>query len=90
VNFGVWAGPSVPDGGTPAIFLQDLAVLGPRMQTVLPLNPLHGVIVNFRAAVVGGAFDLPALGWSILAATLALLLGCFYFRRVERGFADII
>jgi len=75
---------------TPAIFLQNPAVLGPRMQALLPLNPLHGVIVNFRAAVVGGPFDLPALGFSALMATMALLLGCFYFRRVERGFADII
>lgn len=75
---------------TPAIFLQDLSVLGPRMQTVLPLNPLHGVIVNFRAAVVGGPLDLPALVISAFMATLVLLLGCFYFRRVERGFADII
>jgi lipopolysaccharide transport system permease protein len=75
---------------TPAVFLQKLEVLGPRMQALLPLNPLHGVVVNFRAAVVGEPFDLPALGFSALAATAALLAGCLYFRRVERGFADVI
>jgi lipopolysaccharide transport system permease protein len=75
---------------TPAIFLQNPGVLGPRMQAVLPFNPLHGVIVNFRSAVVGDPFDFASLGLSALAATLALVVGCFYFRRVERSFADII
>jgi lipopolysaccharide transport system permease protein len=75
---------------TPAIFLQKSAVFSPWLQALLPFNPLHGVIVNFRAAVVGEPLDWPALGISALAATLALLVGCFYFRRVERGFADII
>jgi lipopolysaccharide transport system permease protein len=75
---------------TPAIFLQDLAVLGPRTAALLPLNPLHGAVVNFRAATLGGDLDLPALGLSALWAAAALLAGSFYFRRVERGFADII
>src|SRR5262249_38393104 len=75
---------------TPAIFLQNTAVLGPQMEALLPLNPLHGVIVNFRAAVVGDALNLPALGCSTLAAAFFFLLGCFYLRRVERSFADII
>jgi lipopolysaccharide transport system permease protein len=75
---------------TPAIFLQDPAVLGPRMAALLPLNPIHGVVVNFRTATAGGSFDLPALGVSALWGLTMLLFGCFYFRRVERGFADII
>jgi lipopolysaccharide transport system permease protein len=75
---------------TPALFLQDLAVLGPRMSPWLLLNPLHGVVVNFRAATLDGAFDLPALAVSAAWAAAILLAGCFYFRRVERGFADII
>jgi lipopolysaccharide transport system permease protein len=75
---------------TPAIFLQDLSVLGPGTTAWLPVNPMHGVIVNFRAAALGGAFDLPALGVSALWAALLFLGGCLYFRRVERGFADII
>jgi lipopolysaccharide transport system permease protein len=75
---------------TPSIFVQKPAVFGPSMQRLLLLNPLHGVIVNFRAAIVGGPFDLPALAVSALLALVALLVGCFYFRRVERSFADII
>jgi lipopolysaccharide transport system permease protein len=76
---------------TPAIFLQGWETrLAPGMVPLLPLNPLHGVIVNFRAAAVGGGFDLPSLAVSALYAVALLSVGCLYFRRVERGFADII
>jgi lipopolysaccharide transport system permease protein len=76
---------------TPAIFLQkDMSLLGPRMNAVLPFNPLHGVIITFRAAVTGDPLDWPALALSAVTASVILLLGCFYFRRVERSFADII
>jgi lipopolysaccharide transport system permease protein len=75
---------------TPAIFIQDLSILGPRTRMLMPLNPMHGVIVNFRAAALGGSFDLPAGGISVLWAVALLVGGCLYFRRVERGFTDII
>jgi len=75
---------------TPVLYLQNMAVLGPRRQHVLILNPLHGIIMNFRAAVLGTEFDWLALGVAALAGVAMLLIGCFYFRRVESGFADII
>jgi lipopolysaccharide transport system permease protein len=46
--------------------------------------------VNFRAATLGTDFDWPALAVSAACAAAVLVLGCLYFRRVERGFADII
>jgi lipopolysaccharide transport system permease protein len=57
---------------------------------VLPLNPAYGLILNFRQALLGGAFDWYALGVSGSVSALLLVFGCAYFRRVERGFADII
>jgi ABC-type polysaccharide/polyol phosphate export permease len=46
--------------------------------------------LNFRHAALGEALDWYSLSVS-LAVTLALLLiGCLYFRRVERTLADII
>jgi homopolymeric O-antigen transport system permease protein len=75
---------------TPSIFLQNLAVLGPRMNLLLPLNPVHGLVVNFRAAVFGGPFDWPALGVSTLSALVLFAVSSLYFRRVERQFADVI
>jgi lipopolysaccharide transport system permease protein len=76
---------------TPAVFLQNWETqVGADVALWLRLNPLHGIIVNFRAAAVGGPFDLPSLAVSALCAMALLAVGCFYFRRVERGFADII
>jgi lipopolysaccharide transport system permease protein len=74
---------------TPAVYLQVDAV-GPRGKLLLPLNPAHGLIVNFRAAALGGEFDLYALGVSGAVSLVLLVIGCLYFRRVERGFADTI
>jgi lipopolysaccharide transport system permease protein len=75
---------------TPCIYLQAENVVGPRWQAVLPLNPAYGLITNFRVAMLGGAFDWYALAVSGGTSVVLLLIGCFYFRRVERSFADII
>jgi lipopolysaccharide transport system permease protein len=75
---------------TPTIYLQADAVVGPRWRPLLPLNPAYGLIANFRAAVLGGELDLYALAVSGGVSVVLLVLGCLYFRRVERSFADII
>jgi ABC-type polysaccharide/polyol phosphate export permease len=54
------------------------------------VNPAHGYIANFRAAVLGGPWDAPALMASVALSAVLLAGGCAYFRRVERDFADII
>jgi lipopolysaccharide transport system permease protein len=77
---------------TPVIYLP-AEQLGPRAQHVLPLNPVFGLIHAFRQTVLEGALD--AYGWYAfeVSGAISLLLlaaGCLYFRRVERGFADII
>jgi lipopolysaccharide transport system permease protein len=75
---------------TPCIYLDTASVVGPRGQLLLPLNPAFGLIANFRAALLGGEFDGYALAVSGAVSAGLLVLGCAYFRRVERGFADII
>ena len=65
-------------------------VVGPTVRLLLPLNPAYGLIVNFREAMLGGEPDWYALAVSGAASVALLLIGCFYFRRVERSFADII
>jgi lipopolysaccharide transport system permease protein len=74
---------------TPAIYLPSLT-FGPLAQTWLPFNPAHGLILNFRQAVLGGPLDWYALGVSSAVSLLLLVIGALYFRRVERSFADII
>ncbi len=75
---------------TPAIYLQSTEVLSPWMQEIARFNPLHGLIVNFRASLLGSPFDLPALAISATLCLGSLMAGCFYFRQAERRFADII
>jgi lipopolysaccharide transport system permease protein len=75
---------------TPCIYLDAAQVVGPRGQLLLPLNPAYGLILNFRQAALGGHLDWYSLAVSSAVSLTLLLLGCLYFRRVERGFADII
>ncbi len=75
---------------TPTIYLQAENLVGPRWRPYLPLNPAYGLILNFRQTLLGGPLDWYALAVSGGVSVLLLLVGCFYFRRVERGFADII
>jgi lipopolysaccharide transport system permease protein len=54
------------------------------------LNPMVGVIQGFRWALLGGSPpDLTSL-ISILVVLVLLISGLFYFRRMEKTFADIV
>lgn len=75
---------------TPSIFVQEGMLFGERGQLVLRLNPVHGLIVNFRAAVLNQPMDPVALGMALCMSLILLVFGCLYFRRVENEFADII
>jgi lipopolysaccharide transport system permease protein len=74
---------------TPVIYPSSL--LGERYSWILALNPMGGVIEAFRPAVLG---HMP-IPWTSLSISAAVGLcvfvgGMFYFRRVERYFADVI
>jgi lipopolysaccharide transport system permease protein len=75
---------------TPCIYMDVNTHVNPRWRAVLPLNPVYGWIVNFRASVLGTAFDWYSLAVSAAVTLLLVLVACLYFRRVERSFADII
>jgi lipopolysaccharide transport system permease protein len=55
-------------------------------------NPMVGVIDGFRWALLRGEIALwwPSLVASVLVASVLCLSGIWYFRRVERTFADVI
>jgi lipopolysaccharide transport system permease protein len=77
---------------TPCIYLAPHAI-GPRAQQLLTLNPMYGIILNFRHAVLGNPMDSHAwlaLGMSLLITATVFITGLAYFRRVERTFADTI
>jgi lipopolysaccharide transport system permease protein len=75
---------------TPCVYVQAELGDGFPWHTVLPLNPAYGLIANFRQAMLGGPLDGYALAVSGTISVLLAVWACFYFRRVERGFADII
>jgi lipopolysaccharide transport system permease protein len=75
---------------TPCIYLQAGSEATSRLGYLLPLNPAYGLIANFRRSMLGGAIDWYSLAVSGGVGVVLFLVGCLYFRRVERDFADII
>jgi lipopolysaccharide transport system permease protein len=68
-----------------------LSAVPQRLRGVYTLNPLAGVIENFRRVVLQGVSpDFYSLGVSVLIAALLLPLSYLYFKRVEATMADII
>ncbi|MCA9132221.1 MAG: ABC transporter permease [Planctomycetales bacterium] len=75
---------------TPAIYMHGAESFHPYLRFALSLNPANGLIANFRAATLGGQLDFLSLAGSGVISLWILLLGCWYFGRVERSFADVI
>jgi lipopolysaccharide transport system permease protein len=60
-------------------------------RTIYGLNPMVGVVEGFRWALLGtNTAPGPIIAVSSAAALIILLTGAFYFRRMERTFADIV
>ncbi len=55
------------------------------------LNPMVGIIESYRAVLLLGLPPVwPTLGLGIIVSTVLLVVGYFFFKRVEPMFADII
>jgi lipopolysaccharide transport system permease protein len=59
-------------------------------RTIYSLNPMAGVIEGFRWALLGSERPTGLIGVSVLAVLVLLVSGMYYFRRVEKTFADIV
>ncbi|MDZ8093159.1 MAG: ABC transporter permease [Nostoc sp. DedQUE05] len=68
------------------------SVVPQQWRLLYSLNPMVGVIDGFRWAILGKNFDiyLPGFLLSVGLVILVLITGIYYFRRMERKFADII
>ncbi len=61
------------------------------LRSIYGLNPMAGVVEGFRWALFGVKSSVgPLLIVSSLASLLILIGGAFYFRRMERTFADVV
>jgi lipopolysaccharide transport system permease protein len=63
----------------------------PLLHTLYGINPMVGVVEGFRWALLGtGTAPGSILVVSSLAALALLVSGAFYFRRMEKTFADVV
>jgi lipopolysaccharide transport system permease protein len=67
-------------------------VIPANWRLIYSLNPLVGVIDGFRWAICGSNYKiyLPGFILSLIVIAFFLWLGLSYFRKTEKGFADII
>ncbi len=75
---------------SPVVYSLDAISAGPVWQAIYALNPMVGVIQGFRWAIFGT--NPPGQVMLVSAAVVVLLFvtGLYYFRRMERKFADMI
>ncbi len=60
-------------------------------RTLYGLNPMAGVVEGFRWALLGSQTRPGAMiAFSALTALAGLVGGAFYFRRMEKSFADVV
>ena len=68
------------------------SVVPDKWRLLYSLNPMVGVIEGFRWSIIGGDSQiyLPGMMLSIGLIIALLIYGIWYFRKMERTFADII
>jgi lipopolysaccharide transport system permease protein len=75
--------------GTPIAYPSSL--LHEPWRTVFGLNPMAGVVEGFRWALLGTATSPgPMIAVSAMGALVILVTGAYYFRRMEKTFADVV
>lgn len=74
---------------TPVVYPSSL--LSGKWRAVFALNPMVGVIEGFRWSLLGtNTNPRSIIAVSSITAIMILISGAFYFRRMERSFADIV
>lgn len=73
---------------SPVVYSSNL-LSGP-YQIIYGLNPVAGVIEGFRWALLGTTAPGPLMVASVAIIIVLLISGAYYFRRVEKIFADVV
>ena len=74
---------------TPIVYPSSL--VPERWRSLYGINPMAGVVEGFRWALLGtDTSPGPMIVVSCLAALAILVSGAFYFRRMEKNFADVL
>jgi len=67
-----------------------LELVPERWRSLYSLNPLAGIIMGFRAALLGNEIHWNALAVSAAVTLCLLIYSAYTFRRMEKTFADIV
>lgn len=73
---------------TPVVY--PLEVLPEGLRALVLLNPASGIVLGFRACLLGTPMPWNSLLGTALSSALLLTSGAFVFRRMERTFADVL
>lgn len=73
---------------TPIIY--PLSVVPEKWRWAMYLNPMTGVVEGIRSSIMGRSFNGVAILFSLGIAIVTLTISIFAFRRLERGFADLL
>jgi len=73
---------------SPVAYSIDIIQVSPFWRMVYGLNPMAGVIQGFRWALLGSNPPDGLMVVSVIVVIVLLVSGLFYFRRMERNFAD--
>ena len=68
------------------------SVIPEKLRLIYSLNPMVGVIDGFRWSIFGGNCPIDFTGFtiSVVLSVLLFIYGLYFFRKMERSFADII
>lgn len=66
------------------------SMLSGKLRIFLTINPLTGIIENFRAALLNRSLNFSSLAISTGITLILLLYSAYSFRRMERHFADVV
>ena len=73
---------------TPVIY--PIHYIPERWQVLMGLNPMAGVVLGFRHAMLGAEVSWPLVSLSLATSLVLFIVGLFVFRRMESKFADVI
>jgi len=67
-----------------------LGVIPAKFRWIVLANPMTWLVEAFRGSLLGGAIPWNGVGYATLVAAVVTVSGAFYFRRMERQFADVL
>jgi lipopolysaccharide transport system permease protein len=70
--------------------LYPVSLVPERWRLLYSLNPTVGIIEGFRAALFGLQLNRTALVVSVVVTLVLLVYSAYFFRRMEKGFADLV